>query len=230
MKKIILIILLTSIGQIAYSQILIGLLFGDKLNNEKLEFGLNVSGNNTTISNSNNQTGFKSIGFGLYLDYKITDKLYFQTGFSMLDTRGIKKLTQSEIFKNIPDTLFNISQKAYRKIKYLTAPISIAYRHKSGFGLYFGGAFSMLLRANDILEARTQNELNILQIGIRDDISRFNIDGFIGLSYHFKGKNGAQLRFDYSYGLMNVYTGNNNSTGYFSKTSLQLLIPIKFEL
>ncbi len=110
MKKIILIILLTSVGQIAYSQMLIGLLFGDKLNNEKLEFGLNVSVNNTTISNSVNQTGFKSIGFGLYLDYKITDKLYFQTGFPMLDTRGIKKLSQSEIFENIPDTLFNISQ------------------------------------------------------------------------------------------------------------------------
>ena len=87
-----------------------------------------------------------------------------------------------------------------------------------------------MLRANDILEVKTENKLNILQIGIYDDITRFNIDGFIGFSYHFKGKNDAQLRIDYSYGLINIYTGSSHSAGYFSKTSLQLLIPIKFDL
>ena len=75
MKKtgvLIIFLILLSVSS-ANSQVLIGLLFGDKLNSPKTEFGLNGIYNTNTLSDISDPKNYRSYGFGLYLDYKISD-------------------------------------------------------------------------------------------------------------------------------------------------------------
>ena len=51
----------------ANSQVLIGLLFGDKLNSPKTEFGLQAIINHSTISDISDSENYRGYGFGLFL-------------------------------------------------------------------------------------------------------------------------------------------------------------------
>jgi hypothetical protein len=65
----VMIFLLSLFSVPAKSQVLIALLFGDKLNTDKLEFGLMVGPNFSYISNSN-ANGKAGLGLGLYFNLK----------------------------------------------------------------------------------------------------------------------------------------------------------------
>ncbi len=88
-KKLgIIIILLVFSVSAAQSQILISLLFGDKLNNEKLEFGLNVSGNFTTQSNIEGSKFGRGLAIGLFFDFKMSDHLVLASSLLFNSPKG----------------------------------------------------------------------------------------------------------------------------------------------
>ena len=69
MKLIIPLMVLLMLGQLAHGQVLISLLFGDKLNSPTLKFGLDGGVNFSTLSNvspSKYHTGFN---LGFYFDF-----------------------------------------------------------------------------------------------------------------------------------------------------------------
>src|ERR1700744_2807672 len=74
--KYLLFLLLLTLTVPVKSQVLIALLFGDKLNSDKLEFGLTGGPNFSSISNSS--ANVKSgLGLGLYFNFKLSDKWFF---------------------------------------------------------------------------------------------------------------------------------------------------------
>ena len=78
--KLFFIFLLTFSIQQAYSQILISLLFGDKLNSEKLEFGLDGGFNFSQMSNFESSKPLTTFNLGFYFDILLKDQWYINTG------------------------------------------------------------------------------------------------------------------------------------------------------
>src|SRR5687768_7008356 len=75
LKKLAVTIWILFSHKLAFAQILIALVFGEKLQSEKLTFGLNVIPTVSTISNVDGESR-TGIGLGLYFDIKLSDNLF----------------------------------------------------------------------------------------------------------------------------------------------------------
>ena len=60
-----------------YSQVLVAIIFGDKLNSPNVEFGINVGLNYSTISNTPGTNMKQGLNIGPFFHIRITDRFYF---------------------------------------------------------------------------------------------------------------------------------------------------------
>ena len=97
MKKYILALSLIILGFTAHSQILISLLFGDKLNSEGLEFGLEGGLNLTNIAGFDDTKSLGNFNLGFYFDIKVKNQWYFYTGVQVKSNFGMKNLSDDDL-------------------------------------------------------------------------------------------------------------------------------------
>ena len=98
MKKILLFILLAGLSfSTARSQVLIALVFGDKLNTPNIEFGLNVGGNFSTLTNYPDAKYTTGINLGLYFNFKLSDHFYLHPELQFLNRMGTKGVDDRDL-------------------------------------------------------------------------------------------------------------------------------------
>src|SRR5512143_1560162 len=120
MKKLLLTaIILVMTAQVMQGQVLIALVFGDKLNSDKLKFGLDGGANFSTISNispSKYTTGFN---LGFYFDILLKkDKNWFiHTGVIVKSPMGADGITPYSLDDTALDSLF-AGGSIERKLRY----------------------------------------------------------------------------------------------------------------
>ncbi len=228
-KKVLLIVaVLFMMGtSVTQAQVLIGLLFGEKLNNEKLEFGLNLSGNFSQLTDVEANSYLKGLGVGLFLDYKMHPKWVLQTSFFLQSPKGAADLNQDDLLFHVEDSLLG-GVKAQRKINYFDLPIMISFRPISRIGIAVGFSVGMLARTEDYFEKESNDGTLIFKRGTRDFLTLFEAGLVGGLTYHFQGDPGSQIRLNYVYGLTNVYNESSGKEGFNRVIQLSVLIPIKF--
>src|SRR5262245_61763225 len=88
MKKTLIVALLTFISTFASGQILISILLGDKLNSDKVEFGLDGGLAYTTLRGLDQAGTSRVLHLGFYFDIKATQTLLFHTGVIVKSTMG----------------------------------------------------------------------------------------------------------------------------------------------
>ena len=71
-KKLFILTLLIFTFHLGQSQVLISLIFGDKLNSDKIEFGLDVGANYSTMSGFESGRSLPSFNLGFYFDFLIS--------------------------------------------------------------------------------------------------------------------------------------------------------------
>ncbi len=98
MKKAIILLLLAgfSIGT-AKSQVLIALVFGDKLNTPNIEFGLNVGANFTTLVNHPDAKYTTGINLGLYFNFKLSDHFYLHPELMFMNQMGSRGIDNRDL-------------------------------------------------------------------------------------------------------------------------------------
>jgi len=107
MKKIISILaILISMSSICYSKVLISLVFGDKLNSDKLEFGLDGGLNWSNISNLESSDYNRGFNLGFYFDIKMSQKLFLHTGVIVKSPMGSDGLNPYALGNETLATLF----------------------------------------------------------------------------------------------------------------------------
>jgi len=228
-KKLLLLITIIIIGfaQQTKSQVIIGLLFGEKLNKGPIEFGLNLAANQSTTSINNGSTYRTKLGFGLYLDYKINENLILSGAFFFSSPKGEKEFNESDPLYALTDSLFSGS-KTERIMNYFEFPLIFKYRAFKRVGIGFGGYVSYLVNAHDQYHLSGNDGDIVHQRSILPDLNRFDY-GLIGnLHYHFKGNPGSQIQFNYLYGLGDILRNGDFSQGSNETYQLSVLIPIKF--
>ncbi len=229
MKKILLLtsFLWLTLVPLAQSQVLIGLLFGDKLNNDRIEFGFNVSANLSTIDGLAQAKRKGDLGFGLFLDIKLSEKWIASPSFFFVSRKGARDFAVSDQLYPLPDTLQG-SYDSQRTLQYFELPVMINYRFAKKFGIGLGFDLAYLNVARDYYVGDTENGTISVTHNIRGDVKHLDFGLVAGLHYHFKGNPGAQIRLNYIYGITNIFRDKNSRKGYNRTLQMGVMIPIKF--
>lgn len=217
MKKYILILSFVLIGLIGHSQVLISLLLGDKLNSEKLKFGLEGGFNWSTISGmeSNSYTHYFNLGF--YFDFKIKNQWRLYTGTLVKSNLGVAKLTPGDISFLNAKTYPDFEGKYNQVTNTFLVPVFAKYDFKNNFYVEAGPQFGLMHKAYVEFVADEEGmEAKVREFN-KDMLNKIDagIGGGFGYSF-FKGE-GMTIGFKYYHGFVDVYkdkSGTKNSSFY----------------
>ena len=232
MKKLLLpIITLMMVAQMAQGQVLISLIFGDKLNSPTLKFGLDGGANFSTISNispSKYHTGFN---LGFYFDFLLKkDKpWYIHTGVLVKSPMGAGGLSPYHL-RNADsaylDTLF-AGGSVDRKLRYFNVPILIRYKLKMGLFFELGPMLGLLYKANDEFKTEVENKNDLsFDNKVIDQYKRIDVGGMAGIGYQTEKLNGMNIGIRYYYGFMDILKDNPGKAQRNSSFYLFASIPI----
>ena len=188
-KTLVAIIILLSCTVQGHSQILMALIFGDKLNSDKLEFGLTLGNNFSTISNldtaGNTKWLLKGWNVGLFFNIKLTDKFYLHVAAIPKSTSGFREFpTYATGDSTLDGILYKFSVK--RKVNYIHVPMLVRYKTTKGFFCEAGPEINLRTKARDIYEAGLDEGDLTFENDIRDNTRRFDVGLVGGLGWKFK--------------------------------------------
>ena len=225
MKKIknVLVIAMMFIGFNAQSQVLLSILFGDKLNSDGLEFGLEGGFNWSDISELEADKRLSSFNLGFYFDARLKNQWNLYTGVLVKAKLGDDELSNNdleflEITPNPEDGTYS------QKINYFIVPALIKYNFENRMYLEGGPQFGLMYKS--WVEFNSDNDDRSIQIKDfnKDKINRLDAGFTIGTGYKLMAENGMTVGVKYYHGLTNVYkevSGTNNSSWF-----LKVNVPI----
>jgi hypothetical protein len=223
MKRFLLLFSFLFVGYASQSQVLISLLLGDKLNSDKLEFGLEGGLNYTKISGFESDRYAHFFNLGFYFDIKMKDQWRFYTGVLVKSNVGLDKLTENDMGV-LGATMWDSVGEYKQVINEFMVPAFIRYNFKNHvyieagpqFGLRFKGFVEFNGDNGDIQGRTRENNKDMLQ----------KLDAGIGagIGYKlFKGE-GWTIGARYYYGFVDSY--KNISGTKSSSINLKVNIPI----
>lgn len=205
------------------SQVLISLIFGDKLNSNGVEFGITGGENFGLITGMELQDYYKDWNLGFYFNLRIKEGPWFVYTGVLVKSKLGTYLSKNEVVKLGVDT-FSLDGTYAQKSSTFIVPVFLKYRFKNRIHFEAGPQFGLVYKAN--VEYKYENAGNsalIIQKN-RDLLNRIDAGIGIGMGYRFNDKaTGASIGLKYYYGFVNVYkgiSGTKNSTIF-----LQLDIP-----
>ncbi|UBM62413.1 PorT family protein [Candidatus Sulfidibacterium hydrothermale] len=203
----------------AQSQVLISLILGDKLNSEKLEFGVEGGGNFSHITNMDSKKYMSDWNLGFYFVFQLKGPWYINTGVLVKAKTGSGNLTHDDL-KTIGSAFADTAMGQgdyYQKVNTFIVPMMMRYMFQNRF--YVEGGIQASLRYNAWVEYKYTDEDKtvLLKEYNKDKINPIDVGPTAGLGYRFPGRTGMTVGFKYYYGLVNVYkgiSGTKNSVFY----------------
>ena len=219
-KKYILVVLaLVFYVQMAQSQVLISLIFGDKLNSDKIKFGLEGGVNFADVSNLEGSSRTPNFNLGFYFDFKMGDSpnWILHSGVLVKSTMGADLEVYSLDDENL-DALFE-DGSVERRLQYFNVPFLAKYKFNNKIFIEAGPMFGLLYKGNDIFtNEEGDNELTYKN-NVRKQHSRFDIGVEGGIGYQTeKFMNGMYFGARYYQGILNSSTtahANQKNTSYY---------------
>ena len=203
MKKTILLSFMTILLiPTARSQVLIALLFGEKLNSPNIEFGLNVGGNLTTLTNYPEAKYETGLNLGLFFNFKLSDHFYLHPELLFMNQVGSKGINN----RDLPNPEFqHETLETWVESNYFT--LVFLPRYKLTNQLYFEAGLygSYLLTADDyfLIKPESDSELQY-KIQAKPRMHNWDAGAQVGLGYKFGKGEGMNLSLRYSHGFVNT--------------------------
>ena len=210
------IVLFLSIKVPVKSQVIIALLFGDKLNSDKLEFGLTVGPNFSSVSNS--EAEWKAgLGLGLYFNLKLSDNWFFHPEAVPKSPFGGKSIPVYPLDDPNLNTSFQ-NGSITRDMSYISLPLLFRYRIKGLLFAEAGPQLSLRTNVKDIFQVDAAGgELEFVK-KVENDYTRFDFGAAAGLVLKLKRDNGMGIGLRYYYGFIDVMktmAGSQQNSGLF---------------
>ena len=229
MKKFLLFIILLVAGMATQSQVLVTILFGDKLNSEGLEFGLEGGLNWTNISGLDTEDYARKWNLGFYFDIRIKKQWSLYTGVLVKSNFGVNNLTDGDLisleatnYNNLDTTTLEGSYR--QKINSFMVPVLIRYKFKNNLYLELGPQFSLMYNSWVEFESDIEGRDAIIKEYNKEKINKIDVGIIVGMGYQLFRGTGWTLGAKYYYGFVDVFKdvpGTKNSSIY-----LKLNIPI----
>lgn len=219
MKKLLFITGFTLLTTSSNGQVLISLLFGDKLNTPKIEFGLVGGLTRATIAGQENAKFTSLFNLGFYFDFKLKNPAWMvHTGVLVKSDMGTEGIPLYSLGNSDLDSAFaggNIT----RKISYFNVPVFMKYEFKNRLFVFTGPQLGLRTKATDIFRNSLQKDNDLTyKTDIKDQFTRLDAGFAGGIGYHLKGS--MSIFIHYYQGLVDIQTtktgGQYNSVLYLS--------------
>jgi hypothetical protein len=225
MKKLLLILAFGAYTSQLHSQILISLLFGDKLNSDKVDFGLDGGANLSKISGFESKEFSTTFNLGFYFDFKLKESQWnFRTGVMVKSNRGVSGLTTNDLLKIDSSFQFDGEGSYKQVLSYFDVPLLLKYRFKNHFYLEGGGQLSLLSKSYVAYEFTEDDRTELIKTTNTSLVRRIDAGLLVGTGYRLKKGTGMTIGFWYYKGLANVYKGMSGTTN--SALTFKLMVPI----
>jgi hypothetical protein len=219
-KIIIAAVMIFSFSYKADSQVLISLLLGDKLNSEKLKFGLDGGVNWSNITNLDPSKYKAHFNLGFYFDFllKKDTRWYLHTGVLVKSTMGPQSLNPYTIGNADLDSLFTGGKMA-RKLSYFNVPILMRYQFKNMLYIEAGPNLGLLYKAYDIFYADVQDKRDLAyELEVRDQYNRIDAGVMGGVGFQVLKGTGYNFGMRYYYGLTGLLKDNGGADSQHNST------------
>ncbi len=207
----------------AQSQLLIALLFGDKLNSEKLGFGLNAGVNVPFTHEIDNSKTWPSLELGLFFDVRVHDNFIFRPEIYFNRVYKISGLSPY----NVADfTLDDLSEyKLQRQISSMgIGAISSTRVFKY---LYFDFGLDGMLLTKAVDKFYIKEDVNSIELNhnFTKKVNRIDFGINAGFSYRLHQGKGVTItgRYRYAFGQYDYALPTHNLSGFYFTAG----IPIK---
>ena len=228
-RTLMLFLVMLSSVQLMQSQVLISLLLGNKLNSDKLKFGLDGGINFSNISNINPSKIHTGFYLGFYFDILLKEKTpwYIHTGVIVKSPMGANALNPYSLNDPGLDSLF-LNGGVDRKIRYYNVPILIRYKFKKEVFIELGPMLGLLSRkARDEFYTDINSSKDLTyENKIVDDMNRIDLGIMAGIGYHLIKGTGMNFGIRYYQGLRNLPKTKPNKPQLNQSLYLFVSIPI----
>jgi hypothetical protein len=227
-KPFLLLSLLLALSTLSQGQVVIALIFGDKLNSDKLRFGIDGGVNFSNISNVGPSKYSDGFNLGLYFDLllKKDKNWWIHTGVllkSPMGAHGIQPypISDTALYQQLDSGPIN------RKLRYFNVPILVRYKFSRGFFVEAGPNLGLLYKANDEFQAtvNSKNDLSYTQ-KVLQEYNKIDAGVMGGIGYQLQHGTGVNFGLRYYYGLTNIYKDNPGNAQRNSSFYLFASIPI----
>jgi len=209
-KKIAIITIFIFFHAVCHSQILIAILFGDKLNSGKLEFGLMVSPTLSQLSGVNGKLR-PGLALGLYFNIKLNDRIYLHPEALPKLSFGSKDLPVYGLNDARLDSLF-ATGSVTRTLRAIGLPLLVRYRITGLLFAEAGPQIDLLTSAKDEFKNKIEDNKLTYEVDIKDQRTRFDAGFVLGLAYKLSpGNRSMTLGIRYYGGLTDVMKSINGS-------------------
>jgi len=207
------------------SQVLISLIFGDKLNSPNLEFGLEGGFNPSTIRGAEEAEFLNNFNLGFYFNFRLKNTWFLYTGVRVKSNVGAKGLNVYSTGDADLDSVF-VGGSVTRKINYFYVPAAIKYRFGDHFFILGGFQFGLMSKAKDIFlnTVNTTDDLSYTST-VTDEYNRFDAGLLGGIGYKLLKDTSMSFGLSYYYGFTDIYRDSTN-TAYNSAFYIYVDIPI----
>ncbi len=209
------------------AQVLISLIFGDKLNSEHVEFGLDGAFNFANQrGESSSYTRFFNLGFYFDFDINKSSKWLLGTGVMVKSNMGAENLPFYSTGDAELDVLFK-DGTVNRKISYFNVPILIKRNLFKGLYLGAGPMLGLRSKAYDTYTANpTGNGQINYRKNIKDDIKSLDAGILTSLQYKLGQTGGMSIFIKYYYGLVDINDSEFDSNIYNQSFYVGVTIPV----
>jgi hypothetical protein len=224
LKKITWIVLISCLCEVGSAQVVIALLFGDKLNTGKLEFGIVVSPGWTGLSNIESDRR-NNLSLGIYFNIHPDKKFFIHAEGIAKGSFGAEGISPYSVGNDSLNDLF-AGGSVERKIKAFSLPILGRYAITPKFFVEAGIQPDMMLKSKDIFKSKVNDNELTYTTNISDQVTLLDFGVAGGLFYKFrKDKRSMGMGIRYFHGLTDVMK-TTAGTQVNSAWQLTITIPV----
>jgi hypothetical protein len=224
MKKIIALTVLFLISVTIHSQVLISILFGDKLNTDKLTFGLALSNAWNSLSGYSKVDAQSNFNLGIFLTLKLKQRLFIQFDALAKYKSGAKGLPVYSLNDPLLDSMYQYGS-LQRSINCLALITTLQYRFWKSLNVELGPHVSLRLKTIDVFSADHEEGKLQFEKEVSDATTRFDFGATGGISWQFNKGTGVKAGVRYYTGLVDMFPSDEgqNATRSFQ---INVYIPI----
>lgn len=207
------------------AQIIIGLLFGEALNTEKIEFGLTGGLNRSNFNGYNESEGLNNFNLGFYFHIMLKENSFISTGVLIRSNVGATGMPTYLLDDPGFDEVF-MDGVLTTKVNYFYVPIMYQRRIKNRILLEGGIQPGLRSRAFDYFNLESNGGDLEFRKNVSDDFSRLDFGLVGGMGYKLKNElKSMSVGVLYYYGLVDVKK-NTDAKVNNSSLNVYLRIPI----
>lgn len=203
---------------LGHGQVLISLLLGDKLNSDKIEFGLD-GGLSFIGQRDIDGDVWITFNLGFYFNFRLDEAWFLHTGVIVKSSMGERGIEPYSVGDPQLDELLSGSE-VIRKLGYFHVPVLLQRRFNERLFLEAGPQLGLRHTALDTFESETESG-DALQFDhdIGDAVKIFDAGVVIGAGYRLREGKSMSMGCRWYAGLLNVFKegeGYNNSVTIFA--------------